>query len=77
MTEVESKQAFDNAPLKPIKKNLSSYKLGLNNIIYQVSLAKDGNSWCALIGHNLQDGICGFGDTAQEALHNLANKIEE
>ena len=24
---------------------------------------KDGNQWCVLLGGNLQDGICGFGDT--------------
>lgn len=23
----------------------------------------DGNKWCALYGDNLQDGVCGFGDT--------------
>jgi len=24
---------------------------------------KDGNQWCFLYGDNIQDGICGFGDT--------------
>ena len=23
----------------------------------------DGNSWCALYGDNVQEGLCGFGDT--------------
>lgn len=53
-----------------------SYKLGLNNIAYQVSLAKDGNAWCALIGLNLQDGISGYGATVSEALCDLAAKVE-
>jgi hypothetical protein len=28
----------------------------------------DGNQWCALYGENLQDGVCGFGDTPAEAM---------
>lgn len=27
----------------------------------------DGNQWCALYGDNLQDGVCGFGDTPEAA----------
>lgn len=29
---------------------------------------KDGNAWCILLGDNIQEGICGFGDTKEEAL---------
>jgi hypothetical protein len=28
----------------------------------------DGNQFCALYGENIQEGICGFGDTPEEAL---------
>ncbi len=28
---------------------------------------KDGNKWCFLYGENIQEGICGFGDTIYEA----------
>lgn len=28
----------------------------------------DGNSLCALYGPNIQDGICGFGDSPEEAI---------
>lgn len=28
----------------------------------------DGNQWCVLYGENIQDGICGFGDTPQLAI---------
>ena len=38
----------------------------------QVKLYKDGDQWCALIGDNLQSGICGFGDTKSEAVMTLA-----
>ena len=29
----------------------------------------DGNAWCALYGKNIQDGVCGFGDTPENAAH--------
>ena len=28
---------------------------------------KDGNQWCLLYGENIQEGICGFGDTIRDA----------
>jgi len=76
MTEVESKQTFENTSSQPIK-SLNDYKLDISNIIYQVAITKDGNAWCALIGKDLQDGISGFGDTIQQALRDLADKIQE
>ena len=32
---------------------------------------KDGNQWCFLYGENIQEGICGFGDTIYEAAKNF------
>jgi hypothetical protein len=31
-------------------------------------LSKDGNQWCVLLGDNLQEGICGFGDSPRKAI---------
>ena len=31
----------------------------------------DGNAWCALYGPNIQEGICGFGDSPEEAIMNF------
>jgi hypothetical protein len=28
---------------------------------------KDGNQWCALLGVNIMEGVCGFGDTPEAA----------
>ena len=28
---------------------------------------KDGNQWCFLYGDNINDGVCGFGDTIEKA----------
>ncbi len=32
---------------------------------------KDGNQWCFRYGENIQEGICGFGDTIYEAANNF------
>lgn len=76
MTEVQPKRSLHRPPSKSLKRNLDDYKLGINNIVYQVSIAKDGAAWCALLGPDLQKGICGFGKTVAEALHDLANEID-
>lgn len=35
---------------------------------FGITPVKDGNAWCVLLGQNLQEGICGFGDTPHEAI---------
>lgn len=42
---------------------------------YEISLTKDGNAWIALIGENLQDGVCGCGETPSKALNALAVQL--
>lgn len=39
------------------------------SVLYRPTLSIDGNQWCALYGENLQDGVAGFGDSPQEAMH--------
>ena len=41
-----------------------------------VTLMRDGNQIVALLGPDLQAGIGGFGDTAAEALRDLAGQME-
>ena len=41
-----------------------------------VQLLRDGDSIGAMIGRDLQTGIAGFGNTAPEALRDLADAIE-
>ena len=31
----------------------------------------DGKKWCVLYGENIQDGICGFGDTPRLAVYDF------
>ena len=35
---------------------------------YNLVPFKDGGCWCVLLGDNIQDGICGFGETPFEAI---------
>lgn len=42
---------------------------------YEIKLMLDGDQWSALIGENLQEGICGFGDTPRDALLVLADDV--
>jgi len=36
---------------------------------------KDGNMWCVLLGENIQDGICGFGETPLKAILNFNHQF--
>lgn len=38
---------------------------------------KDGKQWCFLFGDNIQEGICGFGDTICEAAFNFYNNLSK
>lgn len=37
------------------------------HVIHNARVYKDGNAYCCLLGENIQEGICGFGKTPQEA----------
>jgi hypothetical protein len=41
-----------------------------------IKLNKDGDEWCALIGENIQEGICAFGKTPIDALVGIGDLIE-
>lgn len=38
---------------------------------------KDGNQWCVLVGDNIQEGVCGFGDTIEDALYEFLKEVCE
>lgn len=38
---------------------------------------KDGNMWCIFVGDNIQEGICGFGNTIDEALYQFLIEVLE
>ena len=37
-------------------------------VLFKPKLSRDGNQWCALLGDDLQSGICGFGDSPADAM---------
>ncbi len=36
-------------------------------MLLRPSMVPDGNKWSALYGDNIQQGVCGFGDTPEKA----------
>lgn len=38
------------------------------SVVYRPSIAPDGNKWSVLLGDNLMEGVCAFGDTPAEAM---------
>ncbi len=49
-----------------IQQAISEY--GEPSAIYKPKVFPDGNRWCALYGDNIQEGVCGFGDTPAAAI---------
>lgn len=43
----------------------------LPSVLYRPRVFKDGNAWCCLYGVNIQEGVCAFGATPQQAVHNF------
>jgi hypothetical protein len=38
------------------------------SVLFRPALSLDGHRWCALYGANLQDGVCGFGESPEQAM---------
>ena len=41
------------------------------SVLYRPSIARDGNKWSALYGENIMEGVCGYGDTPEEAMEDF------
>ncbi len=48
-----------------------NYEYRRPSVLFKPALSVDGNQFCALYGENLQEGIAGFGDTANEAMRDF------
>lgn len=46
----------------------AAMEMGRPSAIYHPSLVRDGNKWSALYGPDIQQGVCGFGDSPNEAM---------
>lgn len=45
-----------------------SVELTRPSIMLRLVPVKDGDQWCVLYGENLQEGVAGFGETADKAM---------
>jgi hypothetical protein len=64
-------------PAPTISRSGAGRKKELTMYENEIAILRDGNKICALVGPNLQEGLAGFGDTAAEALRELAQQVEE
>jgi hypothetical protein len=75
MIDTEEKYWSNRTNYEEIRHQIYSDELYCNlrkpSIIYKPNISKDGNQWCVLYGKDLHDGVCGFGDTPQEAMDNF------
>jgi hypothetical protein len=55
---------------------LDKYRLPTSNTQYLIYVGLDGESWYAMLGNDLEDGHCGFGNTIPEALTDLSNQLK-
>ena len=47
------------------------------SVLWRPTVAPDGNKWSALYGTNLMEGVCGFGDTPEEAMRDFDKNWRE
>ena len=73
------KRGYMNIPdyLEPILQealgHMDNYYIEKNTpfVIYKAKVFQDGDQFCALLGDNIQEGICAFGDTPAQAVSNF------
>lgn len=46
----------------------ASFEMQRPSVLFRPILSKDGDSWCALYGNNLQEGFAAFGETPDKAM---------
>lgn len=54
--------------------NEIAYAMTLPSVIYRPKIYMDGDQWCARLGENIQEGVCGFGDTPEKAVSDFNKK---
>jgi hypothetical protein len=68
--EAESSQRQHHENQKQYEEMLAAFDKAVFTLfsLLKPKIYMDGNQWCVLYGENLQDGICGFGDTPKKAV---------
>ena len=63
-------EAFDIGRVRDIIQQeavIAFQAMGRPFVVLKPKLYPDGTAWCALLGDNIQEGLCGFGDTPSAA----------
>lgn len=75
MTDLDSHMAMSAishaADMAKISIQQAVYSYEQPSAIYRPKVYPDGDKWCALYGDNIQDGVCGFGDSPADATHDF------
>lgn len=64
------RQAFDISMTVAVVSqefSIAGYEMRRPFMLLRPKIYPDGNQWCALYGDNIQDGVCGFGETPEKA----------
>ena len=61
--------------IKDLEQNIKE-KCQTNIIDIHIKLSKDGDSYCASIGRDLQVGMASFADRPIDAIRSLCNELE-
>src|SRR5262245_17172364 len=75
-TEAALREAFDISFQKQhLQQEIYaiSHEMQRPSVLYRPTVEPDGNKWCALYGADLMSGVCGFGDTPEEAMADFDN----
>ena len=56
-----------------VHENIMMEKVGIERqrawaVVLGLAPKREGNQWCILWGDNIQEGVCGFGETPETAL---------
>ncbi len=46
----------------------AAYDQSRPSVLFKPKLYRDGDQWCALLGDDLQSGVCGFGESPAKAM---------
>lgn len=68
--EAVARDAFDMSwPRSLAQEQIATvgYEMTRPSVLFRPDIYPDGTMWCALLGADLQTGICGFGETPAEA----------
>lgn len=64
-----------------IHENIMMEKVGIERqrawaVVLGLVPKKDGNQWCIVWGNNIQEGVCGFGETPEAAIWDFEKAMD-